>query len=159
MAAGAADGNGDVGTVAGGEAGQPLEQIAGNVAEHVFDIRLRGQIVDYRLVEAGVLAQLGLPVRVWQAAHIEHQVCIDRHATLETERLDKERGAGLGLVEQAQLDRITQLIQIQVGGVDLQVGQVGDRPQKLTLDANRFGQGAVGIGQWVASAGFREALE
>ncbi|MNI88881.1 hypothetical protein D3C73_1462210 [compost metagenome] len=84
--------------------------------------------------------QFGLPVRVGQAAYIENQVCIDRHATLEAERLDQECGAGLRLIEQAQLDRVAQLVKVEAGSVDLQVGEVGDWPQQFAFHADRFGQ-------------------
>jgi hypothetical protein len=81
------------------------------------------------VIEPG-LREAPVSSRVGQAAHVEYQVGIHRHAALETEGLDQKRRAGLRLVQQAQLDRVTQLIQVQVGGVDLEVGQVGDRAEQ-----------------------------
>src|SRR5690606_16515902 len=46
-----------------------------------------------------------------------------------------------------------------MGGVDLQVGQVDDRTEQLRFVMNRFGQGAVLVGQRMTATGFREALE
>jgi len=127
--------------------------------EHLLYIRLRRQVLGHRLVQPGLVTQFRLPVRVGQAAHIKHQVGIHRHATLEAKRLDKERRAWLRLIQQAQLDRIAQLIQVQAGGVDLEVGQVNDRPQQFGLVLDGFGQRAMRAAQWVASTGFGEALE
>ena len=159
MPAGAANGNGDISAVAGGKAGQPLEQVGGNVLEHLFDVRLCRQVLGNRLIEPGLIAQLRLPVGVRQAAHVEHQVGVHRHATLEAERLHQERRTGFRLVQQAQLDGIAQLIQVQVGGVDLEIGEVGNRPEQGGFIVDRFGQRAVGIAQRVTTAGFRKTFE
>ncbi|MCY1346899.1 hypothetical protein D9M69_329970 [compost metagenome] len=106
-----------------------------------------------------MVAQLGLPVRIGQAAYIEHQVGIHRHAALEAEGLDQEGGARLGFVEQAQLDGVAQLVEVEAGGVDLQVGEVGDGAEQGGFVANRFGQRPRLVGQWMAPAGLGEALE
>ncbi|MNI69166.1 hypothetical protein D3C73_1249000 [compost metagenome] len=140
MAAGAANGNSDIGAVAGGKAWQPFEQVRRNVLEHFLDVGLRRQVIGHRLVEPGLLAQFRLPVRIGQAAHIEYQIGVDRHATLEPERLDEECRTGFRLVQQAQLDGIAQLIQVQAGGVELEVGQVGNRPEQGGLVVDRLGQ-------------------
>ena len=60
MTAGAADGDGDIGPVAGGEPWQPLEQVRRNVLEHLLDVRLRGQVVDDRLLQPRMIPQLDL---------------------------------------------------------------------------------------------------
>ncbi len=106
-----------------------------------------------------MVAQFWLPVRIGQAAHVEYQVCIDRHAALETKRLDQKRSAWFGLVQQTKLERVAQLIEVQVGGVDLQVGQIDDRAKQCSLVAYRFGQRTICRAQGVAAPGFREALE
>src|SRR5450830_569189 len=51
VASGAADGNGDIRPVARGKARQPFEQVAGDVLEHLLDIRLRGEVVRHRLIQ------------------------------------------------------------------------------------------------------------
>ncbi|MNR04292.1 hypothetical protein D3C85_1202370 [compost metagenome] len=111
------------------------------------------------MIQPGLFAQFWFPVRVGQAAHIEYQVGIDRHAALEPERLHQEGGAWLGLVQQAQLDGVTKLVEVQVGRIDLEVRQIGYRPQQGGLILNGFGQRAIGAAQRMATAGFREALE
>ncbi|MNE27052.1 hypothetical protein D3C80_1204450 [compost metagenome] len=111
------------------------------------------------MIEPGLFAQLRFPVRVGQAAHIEHQVGVHRHAALEAEGFHQERSPRLRLIQQTQFDGIAQLIEVQAGGVDLEIGEVGNRPEQDALDADGFGQRAVGVGQGVTSAGFRETLE
>ncbi len=106
-----------------------------------------------------MIAQLGLPVGVRQAAHIEHQVGVDWHAALEAKGFDEERGAGFRLVQQAQFDGVAQLIEVEAGGVQLKVGEVGDRSEQLALVANRLRQRTGVGGQRVAPAGFRESFE
>lgn len=51
MPAGAANGYGDIRAVAGSKAWKPFEQVGGDVLEHFLDVRLRGQVVGYRLIE------------------------------------------------------------------------------------------------------------
>ncbi|MNE22577.1 hypothetical protein D3C80_1157930 [compost metagenome] len=99
VAAGAADGHGDVGTIAGGKARQPFAQVGEQVLIHFLDIRLGVQVVAHHLFQAAVLAQVRLPVGVGQAAHVEHQVGVHRHAALEAEGFDQERGTGFRLVK------------------------------------------------------------
>ena len=136
----AADADGDIGPITRGKAGQPFKQIVGNVLEHLFYIRLCGQVVCNGLVQARLFAQLGFPIGVGQAAYIKHQVSIDRHAALKTKRLHQKSGAGFRLVQKAQFDGIAQLLQVQIGGVNGQVSKVDDGPQQLGLISNGFGQ-------------------
>ena len=120
---------------------------------------MRRQVIGNRLVQPGLIAQLRLPVRIGQTTHVKYEVGVYRHAPLEAKGLNKERGAGFRLVQQAQLDGVTQLVKVQAGGVDLEVGQVNDRPQQLGLVLDGFGQRAVRAAQRVAATGFRKALE
>ena len=83
MTAGAADGDGHIGAVAGGKAWQPLVQIRVNVGVHLIHISLCRQVVDDRLIQPRVGAQVRLLIRIGQAAYVEHQVGIYRHAALE----------------------------------------------------------------------------
>ncbi|MNV86896.1 hypothetical protein D3C71_1809630 [compost metagenome] len=92
------------------------------------------------MIKPGLRAQFRLPVGIGQATYVEHQIGVDRHATLEAERLDQESGAGLRLVQQAQLDGIAQLIQVQVSRVYLEVGQVGNRSEQAGFIVDRLGQ-------------------
>ena len=65
----------------------------------------------------------------------------------------------LTAAEQAQAQGVAQLVQIEAGGVQAQVSQVGNRVQQRRLIANGFGQRAVFIGQRVTPACFRKTLE
>ncbi len=120
---------------------------------------MRSQVLGHRLIKAGLITQFRLPVRIGQAAHIKHQIGIHRHPTLEAKRLDQKCGARLWLVQQAQLDGIPQLIQVQAGGVDLEVGQIDDRSQQRGLVLDGFGQRAVRAAEGVAATGFGKTLE
>ncbi|MNN51023.1 hypothetical protein D3C81_1656380 [compost metagenome] len=140
MPAGAANGNGDVGAVAGGEARQPLVQVGEDVLKHFFDLRLCRQVFSHRRIETRLRAQFRLPVGVGQAAHIEYQIRVYRHAALEAKGLDQKCGPRLRLVQQTQLDGVAQLVQVQVGGVDLQVGEVGNRAEQGGFILDRLGQ-------------------
>jgi hypothetical protein len=70
-----------------------------------------------------------------------------------------ETPSRLRLIQQAQLDRVAQLIQVQIGGVDFQVGQIGDRAKQGGFILNRLGQRAIGVAQRMATTGFGETLE
>ena len=54
------------------------------------------QELDHRRVAAGERAQLRVVVRIGQAAHVEHQVGVERNAVLEAERLEQQRQPGVG---------------------------------------------------------------
>ncbi|MCY1359462.1 hypothetical protein D9M69_460340 [compost metagenome] len=159
VAAGAADGDSDIGAIAGGEPRQPLVQEAEDILIHLLDVGLPGQVLGDGRLQTRMVAQLWLPVGVGQATHIEHQIGIHGHATLEAEGFDQESGAGLRLVQQAQLDGVAQLVKVEVRGVDLQVGEIGDGRQQQLLVLDGFCQGAVVIGQRMAPARLGKTLE
>ena len=64
LSAGATDGDGNVGAVAGREAGQPFFEVGQGIAVEFVDFRLRLEVLDDRLVEAAEIAQVGLPVGI-----------------------------------------------------------------------------------------------
>ncbi len=85
MAAGTADGDGHVTAFAGGVAGQPFLQVVTDVLVHIFHFRLFAEVITDRGITAGKGAQVGQPVRVGQATHVEYQVGIHRQAAFEPE--------------------------------------------------------------------------
>src|SRR5690606_29285811 len=134
VTAGTADSDSNVCAIAGGEAGEPFAQITENVLKHLLDVVLGIQVLNDRLIEPGKVAQLSPPIGVGQATDVEDQVGIHRHAAFEPEGLEQKGGAWLGLVQQAQFQGVAQLVKVEVGGIDLQVGLIDDRRQQLFLD-------------------------
>src|SRR5690606_15014066 len=120
MSTGTTNGDAHVAALTGGVAGQPLVQKLEDVLIHLLHIGLGFQIVANGFVLATEGAQIGLPVGVGQAAHIEHQVRIHRHTTFEAEGLDEDGGPVVLTAQKTMLELVTQLIEGQVAGVDLQ---------------------------------------
>ena len=85
MPARAADGNGKVAAVIGYETGQPALHEIADVAKHLLCIGGIFQEFDDRRIAPGEWTKLRGIVRIGQAAHIEHQVRIERDAVLVTE--------------------------------------------------------------------------
>ena len=71
---------------------------------------------------------------IGQEAHIEDHVRVERHAIFETEaEAGDEEALGFLLVPETREDVSTQLVHVEVGGVDERVGDVADGVKQLAL--------------------------
>src|SRR5690606_9205900 len=127
LTTGTADGDGDVAAVVAGEAWQPFLEVLAHVVEHFLYRWLAGEEVLHLVVQTVERAQGLHPVRVGQAAGVEDDVGIHRHAVLEAEGLELQRQAVVVVHGDAVLDDVAQLVQVEVAGVEVEVGEGGDR--------------------------------
>jgi hypothetical protein len=106
---------------------------------------------------AGQRAQARVVVGIGQAAHVEHEIGVERDAVLETEGLEQQRQAG-GRNPHEILDPVAQDVGPEVAGVHAlrEVRQSGEQPA-LALDA--LGQREAAVGKRVAPPRFGEALD
>ena len=94
MSAGAAHGDGEIAALFALKRRQPFLEERANVLEHSLHLRMLLQEPDHRLVEPGEPAQLGLPIRVREAADVEHKIRVKRCTVLEAERLKQQHKSG-----------------------------------------------------------------
>ena len=87
----AADRDGQVVAVVARVVGQPARDEVVDVAVHALDFGIALEEVDDGGVACRSAAQRRLVVRIGQAAHVEHEVGVERHAVLEAERLEQQR--------------------------------------------------------------------
>ena len=90
-AAGAADRDGQVVAVVARVVGQPARDEVVDVAVHPLDFGDRSRGTRPPARRARSAAQRRLVVRIGQAAHVEHEIGVERHAVLEAERLEQQR--------------------------------------------------------------------
>jgi hypothetical protein len=102
-------------------------------------------VVGHLGVEAGARPQLGDPVRVGQEPHVGHEVGVDGDAVLEAEadhahlEPHRERSAELGR------DAGGELVDVEVGGVDHEVGVAPQPGEHLALALQAVEQPAVAL--------------
>ena len=94
--AGAADGDGEITPAVAVEARQPFLDEPPDVREHFLYAGIGFAKLDHGRVAPGVRAQLGIVMRVGEAAHVEHHVGVERHAVFVGERLEEKRESGGG---------------------------------------------------------------
>ena len=97
-------------------------------------------------------------MRIGQAAHVEHQVGIERDAVLEAEGLEQQDQPAALVLPDKILDAGAQRIGPQVAGVDV-VAERGQHFQRLAFARDGFFQRHVVAGQRMAPAGFGKALD
>jgi hypothetical protein len=156
-AAGAADRNRDVAAAGALAFRQPAVQEAGDVGEHVVHDRVRLQPFDHGGVEAGQLLQFLVPVRVRQAAHVEHEVGVARDAALEPERAKQDRRLGAAAVHTVA-HQLAQFVHRGARRVQRQVGGRRDRRQQPAFLVDRFAQRHLIAAQRVLAARLAVAL-
>ena len=133
LAAGAADGDRDVALALALEPGQRrVEQRQVGVEERRRG-RLPEHVLPHRRVEAAHRAQLGHPVRVRQEPAVGDQVGVDREPVLEPERDDVQPQPGHRVAAEVPVHPVPQLVHVQGGGVEHDVGVAADRAQQLAL--------------------------
>ena len=145
LAAGAADGDGHVAlalaAVAGGD---ELEQL-GVAVEELLGAGLVEDVAGHLLVEAGEGAQLRDPVRVGQEAAVHDQVGVDRQAVLEAEGHDGGPQLRLLVAGELGVHLGAQLVHVEAGGVDHQVGVAAQLAQQVALGGDAVDDPAVAL--------------
>src|SRR3954451_8443202 len=123
---------------------QQREQVAQLVEERVR-LRLRHHVLADRGVGAALRSQVLDPVRVRQEAAVEHEVDVERQAVLVAERHDAglERGGAVALAE-AGAEAVAQLVDVEVAGVDDEVGAPLELVEQLALRGDAVGHAVVG---------------
>ena len=101
--------------------------------QEVGRARLAEHVVADRPVLAGQRGQLGDPVRVGQEPAVRHHVGVDRQAVLEAERDHRHPQAGLALGGERAPHPRPQLVHVQRGGVQHQVGLGAQGLEQLAL--------------------------
>ncbi len=157
LAAGAADGDIEIGAVVQLEGRDPLIEKTFEALQHLHRFRLRLEIADHFFVLAVERLELGLPVGIGQAAGVENHIGVLGHAVFVAEGLKHHREAVGRAVVQALAHQIPQLIEVGVGGVDDHVRVLPQRREQRALPADGLGQGAVFRRQRMPAAGLLEA--
>ena len=145
LAAGAADRDGHIALALTAVSGRDeLEQL-GVAVEELLGAGLVEDVRRHLLVQAGVRAQLRDPVRVGQEPHVHDQVGVDRQAVLEAEGHDGGPQLGLLLARELGVHLGAQLVHVQAGGVDHQVGVAAQLAQQFALGVDAVDDAAVAL--------------
>ena len=100
-------------------------------------------------------------MRIGQAAHVEHQIGIQRQAVLEAEGFEQQRQAR-AIQRDELLDPCAQRIGVEFAGVDV-MADVGDLGEQFAFLADAFRQGLsfveTGIAQRMQAACFGKAFD
>ena len=127
--------------VAGGD---ELEQL-GVAVEELLGAGLVEDVAGDLLVEAGEGAQLRDPVRVGQEAAVDDEVGVDRQAVLVAEGHDGGPQLGLLVAGELGVHLGAQLVHVQAGGVDHQVGVAAQLAQQVALGGDAVDDAAVAL--------------
>src|SRR5581483_5180832 len=155
----AADGDGEIRHVLRRDLRQPRIEELADVAEHALDVGVLLEIRDDFRIEPGLRPQVLFPMWIRQAAHVEQEVDAFRRAVLEAERDEGDTelaalGGGLALA-----DRLAQLMEVELAGVEDEVGGLRDRQQKLPLPRDRFLERDLRPRERMLAPGLRVALQ
>jgi hypothetical protein len=118
----------------------------GRKARIALDMGLHGRI------QAGHLAQVGVPMRVAQEPAVEHHVEALGHAALEGERLKRHPHGARAPVREPLRQRRLQVVRACLGGVEQDVGAISYRGEQGDLLADAGDRRGVGH-QRVAAPG------
>ena len=159
----AADGQLQAGDGAGGaEAGAVVDVVGGEQGTDLFDVmrhfRKLGEVVADRGIASGQRSQRCFPVWIWQAAGIEDEIGVGRHAALVCEGFEQQRQAGAQGAEFG-CKGATQLVHIEVGGIDDFVGDRHQRAQQFAFEGDGVIQCEAVMCERMTATRVREALQ
>ena len=103
------------------------------------------------------VTKAGLIVGVGQAAHVEHEIGIQRYSLLEAERLEQQRQARAVDFDQV-FDPAAQGVGRELAGVDA-MSRFPDLAEQFALARDALGHGKPAIAQGMAPPCFGKALE
>ncbi|KIU01734.1 hypothetical protein QU38_00095, partial [Staphylococcus aureus] len=106
------------------------------------------------LARAG--AQFGIPVRIAQEAHVEHQVGVAREPAGKTERDDRDHRVALAGARESGADLLGEFVGAEIGGVDQPVRPASQRREQFALVRDAVLRRAI-LGHRMASARLRIA--
>ena len=84
-------------------------------------------------------------MRVGEEPDVHHDVGVEREAVLEAEALDRDLELGAARTIEGGDEALLQLVDVELGAVDHQVGGVTDRGEQSALELDRLHE-AIGIG-------------
>ena len=143
---GAADRDRQVAPTLGLVGGEDVEQhLLEVVEERGGDRPFDHEVADLRVVP-GERSQRLVPVRVGEEAHVHHDVGVERQPVLVAEALDRDLELRRALVLEHGDEPLLQLVDVELGGVDHQVGVLLDRVQRRPLVLDRLQQPAGLVG-------------
>src|SRR5699024_6357844 len=119
--------------------------------QHRLCALLREHVLTYRRVPTVHRPEFGVPVGIGQETAVHHQIGIHRKTVFETEGDHVGPWARLVALTEETDDSGLELVHVQLGGVDDQVGLAPDRKQGLSFASDPVGDASVTL-QWVWSA-------
>src|SRR6185437_11574479 len=157
-AAGAADRDGQVTLVLAFESRQPCVEETLDVSKILYYETLPiEEFADGRVL-ARKRAQARVPVRVGQAARVEHEIAVGRQAAAVGEGFEHQREGARGGAEIGG-DAAPQLVHVAVAGVDRTVGNRKQRAQAAAFLGDRVYKRAAFLRQRVTAAAAGVALQ
>ena len=128
LASGAAEGDGEVALPFLDVMRQQEQEHLGDAVEEFLRLGKVADVGGDLGMPAGELAELGDEVGIGQEAHVEDEVGFERDAVLvaEADRRDEQATSGAFALELG-LQVGAQLVDVEVGGVESDVGDVADR--------------------------------
>ena len=103
--------------------------------------------------------KLRLPIRVRQAAHVEHEVGVGGQAVLVAERLDHDRHRARRARRDSLANLLAQRVDRHARRVDDELGRVDDRREELALLGDRFLEARLVVRQRMLAARLAEARQ
>src|SRR5882724_5461202 len=157
-AAGAAECDGEIAFAFGDVVGDQVNKQALDALQEFACLWERTNVTAYLGILTGEFAQTRDEMGVGKEPHIENQVGIGGHgiAVAETDHGD-EHGTLVGIFE-ALGDEMAQLVDVELGGVNYDVGEFSDGLHEPALMAQAFADGEM-FAEWVGAAGLAIATE
>lgn len=158
LAAGTADSDRQITSPFPFETGYPLHQEIADLLQHPMHLWVGAEEVRHGLVFAGLWPQFRVPVRVRQAACIEHEIGIAWNAVFETERLQHHRHLFAAAFCDAGANDLAQFMQRGPCRIHLEMGKIQQGIKHLAFQFDRFFECAAVLGERMAPPGLAEAL-
>ena len=145
MAAGAAEGDGQIALAFADVVRQQIDQQLRDAVDEFDGLRKRPDVARHAGVAAGQLLELRNVVRVGQKADVEDQVAIGGHAVTVAEAGHVDHDLRFfALAHELLADEIAQLVNRELRGIDGQVRQLADGREHLALLADALADGLAG---------------
>src|SRR5690606_29254297 len=139
LAAGAADGDGQVTAVGGGKAWQPTGQKTDEVGEHGRHFDLGFEKKNNLSVVASELSQLRFPIGVGQTADVKDKIGVQGNTVLEAEGCKQNGHLAVAVGNRLFFNQIPQLVEGHIAGVDLTAGDGDNGIQQLPFHGQCLG--------------------
>ena len=159
LPAGAAKGNRQVAFALMDVVRKQVDEQIGNARDEFPRLRKRANVFRHTPIAAGERPELGNEVRIGQEADIENEICVLRNAPAETEAHTGDQNALLGRpLLKALVDVSAEFMDIELGGIDDEVGEAANGSEVTALCFERGLDGRVGT-QGMRTAGLAETAQ